>query len=327
MGRFISPLLSVLPLAVIGGLLYGALFIKPQAVGASVSPPAIERRDSFFGLALPAPGVVWAVGNYGKILKSEDSGKQWAVQTAPLQVHLQDIAAWDAKQAVAVGNQGVVLITRDGGASWVEIHVPTSQVANKLLRVRSFPQGEAWAVGVMGAVLQTQDFGASWARVLPERDQAWNDIAFVGKYGWLVGEFGRMMRTDDAGATWGEVQSGLKRTLTGVAFRDEKNGVAVGLEGAVLVTSDGGDTWREEPSLTSEHLFSVTWDGARWSAVGDKGMLVESAAQPLDWRARRMSERDLAWHTSVIGDGPRRWVAGANLGVIENGKFSAFGSR
>lgn len=335
MKRMISRCASALPLAVIGGLFYAALFIKPQAVGTSVTPPAIERRDSFFDLAMPAPGVLWAVGSYGKVLKSEDGGKRWSVQSTPVHTHLQGIAVWDTKRAAAVGNDGVILTTADGGTNWAQVQAPKSNIANKLLRIRAFPEGLAWAVGVMGTVLRTKDFGAHWERALPDQDLAWNDIAFIGKRGWLVGEFGRIMRTDDGGETWRDIKSDLKRTLTSVAFRDDQNGVAVGLEGRLIVTSDGGQTWIVVPPITSEHLFAVTWsqakwkdgNGTHWEAVGDKGVILESDAQAQQWSVKRISDRDLAWHTSVTGDGRDIWVAGGNLGVIQNGKFSAFTSR
>lgn len=313
-------IVSALPFLIIGGLLYAGLFVKPRPVGASVKPPAIERRDKFFGVAVPESGMVWAVGDSGKIVVSSDGGRSFHIQPAPVSAHLQAIAAWDARRAVAVGNQGVVLLTEDGGQSWVEIKTPKSVVANKLMRAR-IADGTVWAVGEMGAVLRSLDHGKTWERMREEEDVAWNDIAFAGAAAWIVGEFGRILRSSDGGVTWDGVPSPVKSSLTSVAFRDEAHGIAVGLEGMVLVTEDGGRHWRQAVRVTREHLFAVIWDGTGWAAVGDKGVLVSGDAGAASWKAGRLSDRNTAWYTDVVQRDGRLFFVGAGLAVREQGKF------
>ena len=317
-------IVSALPFLIIGGLLYASLFVKPKPVGASVKPPAIERRDKFFGVAVPEPGMVWAVGDSGKIVASSDGGRSFHIQHTPVTAHLQAIAAWDARRAVVVGNQGVVLLTADGGQSWVEIKAPQSAVANKLMRAR-IADDAVWAVGEMGAVLRSVDHGKTWERMRGEEDVAWNDIAFVGSAGWIVGEFGRILRSSDGGVTWSSVPSPVKTSLTGVAFHDEVRGVAVGLEGVMLVTGDGGQHWKQAVGVTREHLFAVTWDGLGWVAVGDKGVLVSGDAGGASWKAERFSDRNTAWYTDVVQRDDRLFFAGAGLAVRQQGKFHPLG--
>jgi photosystem II stability/assembly factor-like uncharacterized protein len=231
---------------------------------------------------------------------------------------LQDIAAWDARTAVAVGNQGVVAITSDAGATWNEVEAPKSKVANKLTRVIALPQGQAWAVGEMGALLQSTDFGKTWQRKRDEEDVGWNDIAFAeGGNGWVVGEFGRILRTTDGGSTWLAEQTPVKSSLMGVAFRDARNGVAVGLEGVVLVTGDGGVNWKPVTSGTKEHLFSVAWDAKKnaWIAGGNQGTVITSNDDASQWKAGRLDERDLSWHTRLVVGENAVYFAGANVGA------------
>ncbi|QID16395.1 glycosyl hydrolase [Nitrogeniibacter mangrovi] len=322
---FASAVLSAVPLAIIGSLLYAAFFIKWEPQIAVLKTPPIERRDLFYGVVSPSASVVWAVGSYGKIVRSDDGGASWAVQSDPLTAHLQSIAAWDAQRAVAVGNGGVVIVTGDGGKTWTPVKAPRSEVANKLMRVRAYPGGFAWAVGEYGAVLRSTDFGATWTRVIPAKDQAWNDIFFLGQDGWLVGEFGQMLRTGDGGATWTEMPSPVDSSLMSVAFRDPLDGVAVGLSGVVLVTADGGASWTQAPPMTREHLNSVIWDGAHWIAVGDKGMRVVGDADGAHWTGGRISEQDLAWRTQILKVGKRYFLAGANLSVLDGGRLLTFG--
>jgi photosystem II stability/assembly factor-like uncharacterized protein len=321
---------SLIPMAVVGSLLYAAFFVKAAAMVSAVRPPAIERRDSFLGAAMPSDKVIWAAGSNGKVIRSEDDGASWAAQTVPSIENLQGLAAWNAEQAVAVGGAGVVLRTTDAGKTWQAVAAPKSNVANKLLNVRAYAGGVAWAVGEMGAVLRSGDFGQSWERVIPEKDQAWNDISFAGEHGVLVGEFGQVMTSDDAGKTWKAASSGVKSSLMSVYLRDDRNGVAVGLSGAILVTRNGGGQWTEIPKQTREHLNNVIWDGSQWVAVGDKGVIVTGDAAGSEWKAGRVSEGNLGWNTQVLsvapGDKSKGYLlAGASLSRLKDGKLSVFG--
>lgn len=316
-GRVAKIASSTAPWAIIAGLLWSGLFIKPQPVGLTVTPPVIERRDFFYGLATPAPGVLWIAGSNGKVVRSDDAGKQWKLQSVPTKAHLQDIAAWDAKTAVAVGNKGFVAITADSGATWTEVEAPKSQIANKLTRVLARPDGHAWAVGEMGALLQSADFGKTWQRRRDEEDVGWNDVTFAdANTGWVVGEFGRILRTIDGGNTWLQVQAPVQSSLMGVAFRDAKNGIAVGLEGVVLVTRDGGANWQSVKSGTREHLFTVLWDSAtkQWIAGGNQGVWVSGREDGSNWTAGRLDARDLSWHTKATLSEGKVYFAGSNVG-------------
>lgn len=315
---------SVLPIAIIGGLLYAGFFVKAQAVIKKVEPKAVERRDNFFSVAAPTDRVAWAAGTGGKIVQTVDGGKNWQRQSTSTLENLQGIAAWDVQHAVAVGNNGVILVTADGGNSWKAADLPSSGNPNKLLRVRIF-DGVAWAVGEFGALLRSDDKGQTWTRALPEKDRAWNAVFFFGQSGWIVGEFGAVMRTTDGGATWTDVEVKNKVSLMAVAFRDPQHGVAVGLAGTLVVTTDGGLSWSDANRPTREHLLDVIWDENHWTAVGDKGVVVTAAVAAQDWKAHRLSEGDVSWRTQIAKSGARYYLAGANLAVLEGNTLTVAG--
>lgn len=315
---------SATPFLIIGGLLYAGLFVKADAMVTKVAPRAIERRDNFFGVSVPSVDVIWAAGTSGKVVRSDDRGLSWAQQPTPTNGNLQGIAAWDAERAVAVGNGGVIIVTSDGGKNWTQAKVLGLTNASKLLRVRIFGD-TAWAMGEFGALFSSADHGASWARALPEKDLAWNDIEFVGNRGWLVGEFGTVMKTTDSGVTWTQVSTANKISLMSAAFRDPQNGVAVGLSGTVMVTDDGGNTWKQMAKATKEHLYSVIWDANRWLAVGDKGVMLTAEANGASWEGGRISEKDYSWRTQIVRSGPRHYLAGARLGILEGDKLTVVG--
>jgi photosystem II stability/assembly factor-like uncharacterized protein len=312
--RALNAVVTVLPWAIIAGLLWAGVFIKPQPVGATVTPALLERRDHFYGLAL-AGGEIWAVGSNGKILAfaKDKVTRRLAV---PTEETLQDVAVWDAQHAVAVGNGGVVVYSADGGEHWsAAADVPRSQVANKLCRVRVGEGGAAIAVGEMGALLLSQDYAKSWRRIRAEEDSAWNDVAILPDgHVVVVGEFGRVLIGDMQGAQWEEVKTSVQGSLMSVRFRDDLNGVVVGLDGALLVTSDGGRQWRAVDSGTRDHLFDVAWVPERqhWFAVGALGRWVESNGD--GWGTGTLGERNLSWHTRALPVDGNLQLAGADIG-------------
>lgn len=290
------------------------------------TPPPVVPRDRFYGVAAPADSVLWLVGSLGKVIRSDDGGASWRIQETGSEANLQDVAAWDGRRAVVVGNEGIVLRTTDGGASWLEVEAPRSQIVNKLLRVEAYPDGRAVAVGAGGMIIASEDGGESWTRRSAREDVAWNAVAFADESrGWVVGEFGRILRTGDGGESWEEVETPVERSLMGVAFRDPSHGVAVGLDGLVLVTDDGGGSWRMARSGTGVHLYDVAWDGSRWWAAGDGGILLTAGPSAESWSARELGEREAGWHTELVRAGDVWVLAGATQGAWGDGTWRRFG--
>ncbi|MFZ6049415.1 YCF48-related protein [Pseudomonas sp. CR3202] len=321
--RVSKALMAVLPWSIIAGLLWAGLFIKPQPVGGTVTPPALERRDHFYGLALSPAGEVWASGSNGKILAIAADGQVRRLPTPTVRT-LQDIAIWDAEHAVAVGNDGVILHSGDAGQHWQAADgVPRSEVANKLNRVRVAAGGLAIATGEMGALLVSRDYGQTWQRLREEEDVAWNDVAILeGGRLVVVGEFGRVLLSDDLGRTWTEIAAPVPGSLMSVQFRDARNGVAVGLEGALLVTRDGGLSWETVALGITEHLFDVLWNPneQRWFATGALGRWVSGNDE--GWKTGALDERNLSWHTRGLLDGRNIWLAGADIGHWDGRQWS-----
>lgn len=332
MERLIKFGLGLIPWLIIGGLLWAALFIKPKPSGSSVQPPVLERRDHYYGIAYAGANALLAVGTGGKILRIEAGSGRAERMPTPTGETLQDIAVWDeeggnTEHMVAVGNDGVILVSADGGARWAQVPaLPRSEIANKLIRVRTASGGLAVASGEMGALLMSRDFGASWVRVREEEDLAWNDVALIGESRLVaVGEFGRVIVSEDKGANWVEVPEPVMSSLMSVAFRNASEGVAVGLEGVALVTNDGGLNWTQADLGITEHLFDVSWDAAtqRWVGAGALGRWIRADAEAQRWETGRLDERDLSWHTRVLPIAGQIWFAGANLGSWDGQSWSA----
>lgn len=321
--RIFTIVVGVLPWAIIAGLLSAAIYIEPKAVGGTIDPPILESRDTFYGLAHFNDGTVLASGSYGKILAIKHDG-QISQLITPTRKTLQDIAAWDAQNAVAVGNDGIVLYSHDAGVTWQESQaVPRSDIANKLNRVRTSKDGFAIATGEMGAVLASHDFGETWQRLREEEDVAWNDVAILDDGQLvLVGEFGRVLVGHIESQEWLEIDSNQASSLMSVYFRDAFNGVAVGLEGLMLETQDGGQTWSAIETGLHDHLFDVVWlkEQGQWFATGALGRWIKGEGAA--WQNGILDKRNLSWHVRTLPVGKTLWLVGANIGTWDGNSWS-----
>lgn len=321
--RIIKFIMAIMPWAIIAGLLSAALFIKPETVNNTIDPPALERRDQFYGVAALNNDTVLASGSYGKILAVKNDG-QIIQLTTPTRKTLQDIAVWDAQHAVAVGNDGIILFSDDAGETWQEAaDVPRSDIANKLNRVRVSDDGFAIAIGEMGAVLASSDFGKTWQRMREEEDVGWNDVAIQADGQLvLVGEFGRILIGQMGSQEWQEVDSGQEVSLMSVFFRDAFNGLTVGLEGLVLSTTDGGQSWNPIDIKISDHLFDVIWlaNKKQWFVTGALGRWAMGTDS--EWHNGVLDKRDLSWHVRSLPVGDTLWLVGANIGTWDGERWS-----
>jgi len=321
--KFAKLILSIMPWAIVGTLLWAGIFVKPTAVIEEVVPPVINVRDNIFGLSKVSSDVYMAAGNYGKLLISKDKGRTWENQTAPVESHLQDITSWDENNSVAVGNEGVTLMTEDGGKTWVEVESPKSETANKLLRVHSYPNGEAWAVGEMGMILNSNDYGKTWTQMREEEDVFMNDIVRVDDTTlYIAGEFGLIFKSIDNGKTWKDTQTDSPNSFTAVAFRSPQEGVVVGLGGAIVSTQDAGETWTYiDPKVSgmTEHLMDIDWSDEtnEWVAVGNKGKWIKFSADMTQFDSRNMSSTDLTSHTELEIDGGSFLSVGQTVGSMD----------
>lgn len=321
--KLVKLILSIMPWAIVGTLLWAGIFVKPTPVIEEVIPPVINVRDNIFGLSKISSDVYMAAGNYGKILISTDKGKTWKNQKAPVDSHLQDITSWDENRSVAVGNEGVTLTTDDGGETWIEVESPKSETANKLLRVHSYPNGEVWAVGEMGMILNSHDYGNTWTQMREEEDVFMNDIVRVDDTTlYIAGEFGLIFKSTDNGTTWVDTQTDSPNSFTAVAFRNTQEGVVVGLGGAIVATKDAGETWTyidPKKSAMTEHLMDVDWseETQQWVAVGNKGKWIKFNTELTEFDSKNLSDTDLTSHTELELDGETFLSVGQTVGVMD----------
>ncbi len=322
-GKVLTALISIMPWAIVGSLLYAGLFIKPGATIEEVIPPAIHPRDKIYGIASLGSDDFLLAGDYGKILITHDKGHTWQAQNSLVKSHLQDISAWDKEHAIAVGNLGIIVITDDGGKTWTEVESPKSEIANRLIKVHTYAGGEAWTVGDMGAILRSTDYGKTWTRMREEEDVYINDIVRVDDQTiFATGEIGRIFKSGDNGETWEDIETDSPNSFTSIAFKNPQVGVTVGLDGVIVGTEDGGETWtmiESDKSGMTEHLTDVKWSDEldMWVGVGNKGMWIKFSSDLKEFEAENLSEIDLTSHTELAFASSGFIAVGATVGAMD----------
>jgi photosystem II stability/assembly factor-like uncharacterized protein len=321
--KFLLTIVSILPWAIVGTLLWAGIFVKPTAVIEEVISAPINVRDNIFGVAHVDGDVYLATGNYGKMLITKDGGKTWENQDSTVVEHLMDISAWDDKRAVAVGNAGVTLMTEDGGNTWVSVDSPKSDVANKLLKVHTYPGGEALAVGEMGMIIRSMDYGKTWHQLREENDIFMNDIVKVDANTiFVAAEYGQIFKSIDNGQTWEEIFTDSPNSFAAIDARNPQEIAIVGLAGVVVGTTDAGETWTyvsPEQSGMTEHMMDVQWSekANKWVAIGNKGKWMTWNPDMTDFEAMNISSTDYTSHTEMVVVGGQGLAVGATVGSLD----------
>jgi len=129
------------------------------------------------------------------------------------------------------------------------------------------------------------------------------EIVQAGKRLVAVGERGFTLLSDDGGQHWKAVATPVTRTLTGVAFRDDKVGVAVGHGGKVVRTENGGDSWSEVKvtEIGAEAFLGVaSLGGDHFVAYGAFGNYFDSTDAGKTWAKRMVVGDDFDRHISQV---------------------------
>ncbi|HOZ06821.1 MAG TPA: YCF48-related protein [candidate division Zixibacteria bacterium] len=211
-----------------------------------------EVDDNLLGVAYAGGNSLWAVGENGVFLSSDDRGASWEVVDLGVTAHLTSVASDGAGGGIITGLNGTVLVTSDNGATWAAAQ---SGYALDLYASSSPAADNFWASGD-AAVFRSADAGETWEQrvtgtsLLPTL----TDIVFVSPdSGFAVGYTGTILRTTDAGQTWVTVRQGSAfapaEWFSAAAFTDNLHVWAVGRTGLppyyllVVRTSDGGESW------------------------------------------------------------------------------------
>lgn len=310
----------------------------PSEAPASLAWAPIETgtTESFRGLALPAPDVIWASGTHGTWARSTDGGANVEIGVVPgaETLDFRSLHAWSATRAIVLsaGDPGRAFVTDDGGAHWSETLTRAGEDVFFDSLVFDGEEGVALGDplpatdGSRFVVLRTHDGGQHWEDLVGPSAEPGEAafaasnacIALLAPGRWIVAAGGAAPRTfftDDDGAHWSSAAiaapGSASAGIFALAFRDAAIGYAVGgdyaaptASGLFARTADGGAHW-ELGAAPPGYRSSIAVDGDRLVVVGTSGsdVSVDEGAHWTSFDARALNVVRAA-HGVVIAAGP-----------------------
>ena len=313
-----------------------ALAVDPAADAAAEPSWIAPLASKSLLLDLARAGSrVFAVGERGHVLYSDDEGDTWTQVQVPVSANLTAVYFLDDRLGWAVGHDEVILRTVDGGMTWERVRFEP-EAKQPLLDVWFADALRGLAIGAYGAIYASEDGGATWAQVpfepaplegaaSPEPvDEGLYDEADVaidfhlnaivpgpGGRLYLAAEAGQLFRSEDLGATWKELPSPYDGSFYGLLPLDGETLLAYGLRGHVFRSEDAGDTWTQIETGTVALLHSATRTGPGAIVIaGTTGVLLTSTD---DGRSFGFSQQDDRKGFSAV-------LAGRDGGLIVAGE-------
>ncbi len=314
-----------------------ALVGAPQALPQDIAEPDPATRPSIIAplaaksllldLAWAGPRV-FAVGERGHVLHSDDAGKTWTQVQVPGSANLTAVYFADAQNGWAVGHAETILRTRNGGEDW-ELSRFAPENAQPLLDVWFADNLRGLAVGAYGVIYATSDGGDVWSQVpftpapLPgaakveaatDEMEADVDLGFEFHLNalargpaarlYLGAEAGRLFRSENDGASWRELPSPYDGSFHGILPLEGDALLAFGLRGNLFRSEDGGMNWTAIETGTKALLNSGTRvDDDAVVIAGMAGVMLVSRDGGKTFTLTQQADRKAISAVAPAGDG------------------------
>jgi len=329
-----------------------------QAVGAVVPPltrPAAilagERAQQVAFQALSAADrQIFAVGERGIALYSDDAGRTWRQGQVPVSVTLTAISMLTPQQGWAVGHAGVVLRTDDGGRHWAlrfdgmaairllqeeaaveqddALREQRKAVVQRLaadgadkpfFAVHALDNETVIVVGAFNTAFISRDGGDRWsslaAQLTNPREGHLYAIAGQGQRLFIAGEFGLLLASQDAGRSFERLTLPYEGSFFVLA--DDGRRLAVGgLRGNALVSDDRGLNWQRVTGLGEASITALRAEPGGGFLIGDQAGALWRLTSAAGTHAERIPAPPLPPLTDVVRASDGTLVVGSVAGVM-----------
>jgi len=212
-----------------------------KQVSPSMQELLPETNFRLFAVSVNSKGQALAVGAFGVVLKSDDSGASW--QSVPptwttysdvgVDPHLYAAQVDEAGALTLAGEFGLILHSTDGGKHWAPEHKGDASIFALQLR----EDGVGYAVGQSGLVLRTADHGVTWTTLTSGSTAILLGVDALPNGHVVASGMHDMIESKDDGKTWTHVISPDASTswYEGVGTTTESGSfIAVGHSGRIV---------------------------------------------------------------------------------------------
>ena len=289
--------------------------------------PAIPSVNATRSLILDAERVgnhLFAAGEFGQVLKSEDNGKTWVAGKVPVSITLTSVGFQNEAVGYAVGHDGVVLKTEDGGANWSKLldgaainqfvlDIAQAKADALQEQVDNLPENAAPEVrekleiaaeeAMFTLDLAQGDFEVGPSKPLLDVIVNGNGTVFV------AGAYGQLLKSTDQGANWTYLGDRTNNP-TNYHFNTmmlSKTGElwVAGEQGTVLVSSDEGESWTTKKIDYDGSIFALVEapESRTVVAVGLRGNAFRLPFGGDQWQEVNTNLRETFSGATVLADG------------------------
>lgn len=151
----------------------------------------------------------WVVG-WSEVLKTEDGGVHWTLQTLPNPLGLDVKAVYfiNPDTGWIAGSYKTIYVTYDGGNNWASQYGYQLYNHFSLYDIHFFDELHGCAVGgslisQTAITITTDDGGETWVETFPSSDELLKNVQYVNEFMvWTCDSDGRLIRSYDGGFTW-----------------------------------------------------------------------------------------------------------------------------
>jgi len=290
--------------------------LRTTDAGATWTKINVPKGARLYAATSASDGSIVAVGEAGASVRSSDQGLAWQAAEAVRGTASQnnspaasDTSNWLASVAsagpalVAVSYGGRILRSSDGGGKWSSVQqMPDTGNVEAVARASD----DALVIGTDTSIFRSAG-GAGFEKAKSASIRVHEFWFFDSLVGVAVGGKRTIQRTVDGGKTWTTVEGGTNGELMGVAFSDDKHGIAVGgrTEPKIGRTEDGGLTWHAQPcEICGEGVFfaDVTILTSQIGmAVGTRGVVIKTTDGGRSWtQLKHGLASDLLWSVALV---------------------------
>ena len=289
----------------------GAVLVAPARAAVAPYPqlvdPAIKVRNltqMYFVAGAAAGKRIFAGGEEGVIIYSDDNGQHWTQANVPVSATITSLAFASPRVGWATGALGVVLKTEDAGATWVlqldglqEITLmnEATQAAaaidratrrdkilagdgpdKPMLSLLPVSETEIFAFGTYRFAEYSTDGGKSWAdwsmHIEDDLSQNIYGAAIIGGAYYLTSETGLIFRSTDGGQTFPQLAQPGNATFFGIMDTGAGGILAYGVAGEMYLSPDQGKTWNPVNFTGQSNINTIiALPGSGLLVAGDSG--------------------------------------------------------
>jgi len=188
------------------------------------------------------------IGDYGKLLYTEDGGTIWQALDSDTVNNLNDLSFFDSKNGWIVGDYGTVLryvVSSSGIRTITRASIATVKNFNSV----HFINEDVGYIAGDSTIYKTNNGGQNWENLTPNSfSEIITGVHFPDTtLGVFVTQSGNIYRTIDGGANWTNVAN-FAGNILHLYFIDNKHGGASfsdGINHKFLITVNGGLNWTE----------------------------------------------------------------------------------